>query len=357
MTPQNNQLDFKGQSFFIGIDVHKNNWSVTIRTRDLELKTLSMNPNPEELAHYLRRRYPGGNYHSVYEAGFCGFWIHRRLQALGIDNIVVHPADVPTTRKEKDQKRDPIDSRKLSRELASGSLKGIWIPATFHEELRSLSRLRHKTVRHQSRVKNRIKGLLHYYGIPIPNRVEVSPWSGVFLNWLKELTFNHEPARYCLLTSIQELINTKQQIADIVRELRRYSRQPGIKEIVRDVLMTIPGVGFILAMTLYAEIADARRFRRFDHMACYVGLVPSVSSSGDKENIRGITERHNGYLRYLLIEAAWIAVRTDPVLTDAYCTLIRRMSKQEAIIRIAKRLLSRMRCVWINQQPYVEGIC
>jgi transposase len=105
----------------------------------MELVTFSMNPKPEELAHYLSRRYPGGRYQSVYEAGFCGFWLHRRLQSLGIENRVVHAADVPTTRKEKDQKRDLIDSRKLARELANGSLTGIWVPDTFHEELRSLS--------------------------------------------------------------------------------------------------------------------------------------------------------------------------------------------------------------------------
>ncbi len=122
MSTETKQIDFKGQIFFIGIDVHKKNWAVTIRTRDMELVTLSMNPQPEELAHYLSRRYPGGRYQSVYEAGFSGFWIHRRLQSLGIENRVVHAADVPTTRKEKDQKRDPIDSRKLARELANGSL-------------------------------------------------------------------------------------------------------------------------------------------------------------------------------------------------------------------------------------------
>ena len=68
---------------------------------------------------FLTRSYPGAEYHSVYEAGFCGFWIHERLTALGIDNIVVNPADVPTKSSEKLRKTDTVDSGKLARSLQS----------------------------------------------------------------------------------------------------------------------------------------------------------------------------------------------------------------------------------------------
>ena len=129
---QDNHLDFTGQKFFVGIDVHKKSWTVTIRHNDMEIKTFSMNPSPDELRSYMDRpacaqhadrHYPGGSYHSVYEAGYCGFWIHRSLEQLGINNIVIHPADVPTTHKEKTTKTDKVDSRKLSRELEKANLK------------------------------------------------------------------------------------------------------------------------------------------------------------------------------------------------------------------------------------------
>jgi len=148
---QDTKLNFKGQSFFLGLDVHLKNWSVTISTRDLKLKTFSMDPSPQLLKRHLAHHYPGGKYHSVYEAGFCGFWIHRSLNELGINNIVINPADVPTTNKEKGRRRDhPVDSSKLSRELANGSLNPIYVPEPFYEELRSLCRLYHKTVSHQT---------------------------------------------------------------------------------------------------------------------------------------------------------------------------------------------------------------
>ena len=88
-------------------------------------------------------------YHSVYEAGFCGFWIHKHLRELGINNIVVNPADVPTMLKN-------VDCSKLVRGLRSGDLSGIHVPETQMFELRSLIRLRNSIVKDSTREKNRI---------------------------------------------------------------------------------------------------------------------------------------------------------------------------------------------------------
>ncbi len=66
--------------------------------------------------------------------------------------------------------------------------------------------------------------------------------------------------------------------------------------------------------------------------------------------------QHNKYLRSLLIEAAWIAVRKDPALTASFNEYIKRMSKQEAIIRIAKKLLNRIRTVWMKNTEYVCSV-
>jgi transposase len=113
---QINELDFKGQNIYVGIDVHLKSWSVTVLSEHSVQKRFSQNPDAESFHRYLTGNYPGAHYHSVYEAGFCGFWIHRRLVELGINNIVVNPADVPTMGKEKLQKTDTVDCGKLARE-------------------------------------------------------------------------------------------------------------------------------------------------------------------------------------------------------------------------------------------------
>jgi len=349
---QAKQLDFSGQAFYIGIDVHKRSWKVTVRSNHMHLKTFSMNPSPQELAQYLRRNYPSGDYYSVYEAGFCGYWIHRQLIKLGVKNIIINPADVPTTNKEKSTKSDAIDSRKLSRELENGSLKGIYVPDIKHQAIRSLSRLRSQNVKRRIQIKNRIKGFLDFHGIKIPERNEISHWSGAFINWLKGIDFQEHLDRKTLDYLIQDLEYQRSRMKEILQTIRGRFQEIPVLQYIR----TVTGIGTIIAFTIYAELIDINRFRNLDHLASYIGLVPSVESTGDKEKIKGLTFRHSKHLRHLFVEASWIAVREDPALMMAYTELIERISRQKAIIRIAKKLLNRVRYVWLNETKYVTAV-
>ncbi len=89
MQTQRNKIDFKGENIYVGFDVHLKNWIVTIMTEKLTHKTFSQAPKPEVLFNYLSKTFPGGTYHSAYEAGFCGYWIHNRLLEFGIKSMVV----------------------------------------------------------------------------------------------------------------------------------------------------------------------------------------------------------------------------------------------------------------------------
>ena len=111
---QSNRISFKGQNIYVGIDVHLKSWSVTILSETSVLKKMSQGADPDALHRFLTSHYPEAEYYSVYEAGFCGFWIHDRLTELGVHNIVVNPADVPTMSSEKLRKTDAVDSRKLA---------------------------------------------------------------------------------------------------------------------------------------------------------------------------------------------------------------------------------------------------
>ena len=352
---QINQKEFKDQEFHIGIDVHKKNWVVTLRNNNMELKTFSMDPSPELLHKHLQRNYPGGRYISAYEAGFCGFWIHRSLKSLGINNLVIHAADVASTNKERSNKTDKVDSRKIARELEKKSLKSIYIPDELHQQLRSLCRLRGQSVVNQTRVKNRIKGHLYIYGIDIPCQDEMPHWSGHFIQWLRSLEFSQASGKDYLIFCLEELQQHRQRIVDITRILRNHLKSHDLYEQVV-LLRSIPGIGPVVALSFFTEIMDINRFYTFDQFASFVGLVPSLHGSGDKTIEQGLTKRRNRYLRHLIVEAAWVAVRKDPALLLAFNQLTRRMKKQDAIIRIAKKLLRRIRYVWKNQMPYVSAV-
>ncbi|NQT71154.1 MAG: IS110 family transposase [Chloroflexi bacterium] len=350
---KDNAISFKGQHFYIGLDIHKKNWAVNIRNNGIRLKAFSMDPYPEKLKRFLEENYPEGTYHVVYEVGFCGFWICRILREMGIDCIVVNPADILTGHKEKDRKTDQVDANKLARELEKGSLKCIYIPDEADQHLRSLCRLYRTALQDTTRVKNRIKGRLYFNGVELPRHT--SQWSGKFIAYLKSLPLDDGPAKECLMISIDELEQRRQTTIHILKKLREYVRDHREPSVFQN-LLTVPGVGLKTAFVLYTEIIDMKRFRTLDHLKSFVGLVPSTDSSGENDWVRGLTYRKNKHLKHVLIEAAWVAIRQDPVLLHKYNKLIVRMKAQNAIIKIAVKLLDRIRYVWNNNCPYVQGV-
>jgi transposase len=336
--------------YYIGIDVHKRSWTVTVRYAHMELKTFVMDPSVPALNKHLRENYPAGRYFSVYEAGFCGLTAHRQLCALGIENIVVHAADVPTSDKERDRKNDPRDSRKLARELQSGNLKSIYILSEQAEQFRALCRLREKARRDSTRLKNRIRGCMHYHGFDAP---EETAWSGKFIAELHEMFSGESAVDATMQFMLNQLDFLRQQHSAILRKIRKFlaANENGAKTV--RLLMTIPGVGFVTAVTFLSEIVDIHRFPSLDELCSTVGLVPSTGDSGERRATRGLTKRKNGYLKHLIIEAAWIAVRKDGAMLESYQKLTRRMEASRAIIRSSSKLLNRIRSVWKNQKPYV----
>lgn len=350
------QVSFVGQIIYVGIDVHKKNWVVTIIIGGLIMKTESLNPDPEDLCRYLQKHYPGGEYHTVYEAGFCGFWIDRILRSRQIKNIVINPADVPTTHKEKSRKDDKIDSRKLAKELSIGNLEGIYIPSEEDEAFRSLTRLRSQLVKDHTRLKNRIKSLLDFSGEKLPPVDELKHWSSNFMKYLSELKLRNNTKKITLLSLINTLQPLRQQIAQVLKEIRKVVREnKELKETI-DRLESVPGIGFITAVTLRAEIIDINRFKTIEQLASYSGLIPDTRSSGEKERATGLTARKNSHIRSLVIEAAWVAAKKDPALSAVFGKLTLRMKKQNAIIRIAKKLINRIMHVWREKENYILAV-
>lgn len=345
-------IDFSGQDLFIGLDVHKKNWSVVIYTKYLEVKRFTQPSNPQILADYLHRHFPHARYHTAYEAGFSGFWIHKELIRYGIDNIIINPADVPTTDKEKKQKRDESDSRKIGQSLRAGRLKGIYIP--FEDQLchRHLLRTRNRLVRDISRYKNRIKSLLNFHGIELPESLEKGNWTKASLTWLSEESKKDSPwalSLELLLEELQHLILVRGKSDKKILEL---ATTVYVKEI--KLIRSIPGMGILGAMIILTEIGDMKRFKRLDDLCSYVGLIPNVYASGAKEYTGGLTKRSNKYIQPVLIECAWKAMKKDPQLLLSYNELLKRMKGSKAIIRIARKLLSRIRHVLTTEQQYIS---
>ncbi len=355
MQTQSNHLDFKGQNIYVGFDVHLKSWQVTIMTEKLTHKTFSQPPDPKLLYQYLDRNFPGGTYHSAYEAGFCGYWIHHQLKALGFNSIVVNPADIPTTDKEKVQKEDSRDSRKIAKTLRSGDLVPIHVPSLKTLEDRCLIRTRAMMVKDATRNKNRVKSYLHFHGIAIPEAFKDSRWSNRFIIWLEGLKLGEQSGTYSLQAIVTTTKYLRTSTLEITGKIKSLSQTDNYLEDVK-LLKGIPGIGLITAMTILTELETMDRFEKFDNLCGYIGLIPSTHSSGEKDVIGDITRRGHGVLRAALIESAWIAARLDPALSKSYHDYCKRMESNKAIIRIAKKLLSRIRFVLKTNKPYICSV-
>ncbi len=358
MRRQITKKSFNEQSFFVGIDYHKKSWKVTILGEQYEHKTMSQNPDPDLLASYLNKNFPGGNYYAVYEAGFSGFESCRKLNQLGIDCIVIHPADVPTSQKEKLQKTDKADSRKLARALRSNEFEAIHVPEQKLEADRALIRQRFRLVKDVSRTKNRIKSLLFQFGIIIPERfseAQTRHWSKVYINWLKELSVNHKSLRLVLDNYICIGESQRKELLLVNKQVRELSLTEAYYNSYK-LLLSIPGIGLMTAMTFLVQIGDVGRFVTLDDLCNYIGLVPRMYSSGEKIQTGKMIKRGRKELKIMLIEASWEAIRKDPALMLKFNELAKRMHKNKAIIRIARKMLSRMRFVIKNQVQYELSI-
>jgi len=354
-TLKRNKLDFTGQPIYIGLDVHKKSWSVSISTQHGQYKNFSQPPETDKLVHYLRHHFPEAQYCSTYEAGYCGFWIHDQLKNNGIDCLVVNPADVPTKDKERKTKRDRIDCRKLSRSLRNGELEGIYVPPREKLEDRSLIRTRLSMVRKQTRCKNQITSMLFFYGIVIPEEKEMGHWSRRFIRWIEEIQMERASGAMALKIHLEELCHLRQIIAKLNRAILALSRTEEYQPWV-SLLKTVPGISTLTAMILLTELGEITRFPSIDELTNYVGLIPDTDGSGEKEHIGGITQRSHRQLRWVLIEASWQAVKKDPALMMAFDQYCKRMKKTKAIVKIARKLLNRIRYVLKNQAEYVPAV-
>lgn len=354
MNQQVKEVNFSGQMIYAGIDVHKKQWHVSIGMSRTIMRSFSQPPDPQVLYNYLSKNYPGGEYQCAYEAGYCGYWIQEQLEELGVSCLVLNASDIPTTDKERRQKTDKRDSLKILKGLQAGQLNGIYIPSKKHQQDRALLRDREAVVKATRRIKNQIKSRLLFFGVSLPSKYDGCRWSGRFLSWL-DTQGQEEPLKGSGLTyQLIQVRHLRQLNVAMVRQLRVLSKSEAYKESC-DLLMSIPGIGLLSAMKYILELGPSiERFPNLDQHASFIGLVPRMYNSGDKERTGSMSKRGNKIVKTALVECAWIARRYDPTLALKYEELVKRMQANKAIIIIAKKLLSRIRYVLKHRQRYEQ---
>jgi transposase len=230
-------------------------------------------------------------------------------------------------------KTDKIDSQVLAVLSQRDLVPAIWLPDPRIREERELARFRLHLVKHKSALKNRVHSTLINFGKPCP----VTDLFGVAGRELLARLQVPEPWRGNVTASVELIDDLEDQIAQINRKLREgHADHPYIP-----LLMSAPGIGWVLAFTIAAEIGQIERFPSPEKLAGYTGLCPRVNQSGERDRRGPLTKHGPTYLRWALLEATMHALR-HPAYAQRYQRNKRRLGKQRgakvAQVDIARRL-------------------
>jgi transposase len=344
------QEEDKSKQLFVGIDLHRLQWHITVRTEDVEVFSGSIPGQWESLKRILGR-YPGSRIQAVYEAGYFGYWLHDQLIRYGARCMVTPPSLLPQEYGNR-VKTDRRDSRKLAHLLAKSLLKEVWVPSEEERYERQVIRRRRQLIGDRVRTQNRIKAELRFFGIEIPQ--PTGRWSRVYVTNLHRVQFHHRWIQESFQRLLEQYDFLNEQIHKQTEVLEDLAEMPRYKERVR-ILRTVPGIGLIAAMELLLELQDVARFRRADQLAAYVGLTPSQYSSADKVRMGRITAIGKNDLRGTLVEVAWRLIGKDRAMRKKYDRIKVRSGSKRAIIAIARMTLLRTRRMLLDGTPYALG--
>jgi len=193
-----------------------------------------------------------------------------------------------------------------------------------------------------------------YYGVPIPSEFDNNQWTLKFISWLKQVRMKTPGGQDAFSHLITSYEHHRQQLLILSRIVRLRISQYD-KELYT-LLKTISGIGPLTASALITEIGDINRFSHINLLASYVGLIPRIKESGETTRTGGITYRSNNFLRVLLVEASWQAIRQDPALMQYYQRHLINSKGHKVIIKVARKLLNRVRYVMKHRKPYVTGV-
>ncbi|HEX2243800.1 MAG TPA: IS110 family transposase, partial [Gammaproteobacteria bacterium] len=307
---------------FAGMDVDKRKIVVTFADHQGVLKSLRMPYSVEHLVNHVRKHFPNKKIAFAYEAGPTGYGLYDGLEAQAYRCLVASPSMIPKAPGQR-VKTNRLDSRMVAQSLRGGQLKSIRVPTASYRELRHLTQLRDTFVSEMVGMKQRIKSLLLFEGIEFPPAPAGSEWSFIVKTKLRKL-----PCSSTVRFKLDELLDSvefnERRVVKTTREIRRFCKEDPELSRCMKYLMTIPGIGWIVASQLLARIGDWRELRNIRELAGFLGLVPSEDSTGERTDRGSITHSGDPRLRSKLIQGSWSAIRQDGELREFFRSVCRR---------------------------------
>ena len=278
------------------------------------------------------------------EASGHARWFERLLAELRFELWVGNAAEIRARRVRK-QKTDRQDAQHILHLLLKDDFPKIWVPSWENRDVRQLLWHRHRMVQARTRIMNQLQAVALNEGLRCKKRLwrergrqqleafRLAPWASRRRRDLLELMDRLNPM-------IAELSQEIEQQATCSADVQR--------------LMTHPGVGALTALAFVLIIGEVNRFHCGKQVASYIGLVPLEDSSGNRRRLGHITKQGSSMLRFLLVEAAQVTVRSDARWRSQYFHLSMRRGRKTAKVAMARRLAIRLYWMWRRGWDYEQ---
>ena len=328
----------------IGIDFHpefQQIASVDTETGEFQEKRLAHREDAET----FYRALAGQKVRVGMEASGHARWFERLLAELQFELWIGDAAEIQSKRVRK-QKTDRQDAQLILRLMLKDDFPQIWVPSWENRDLRQLLWHRHRMVQVRTRIMNQLQALALNEGLRCKKRLwrehgrrqlesfRLAPWASRRRRDLLELLDRLNP-------TIAELSQAIEQEAEKCPEAQR--------------LMTHPGVGPLTALAFVLIIGKAERFQCGKQIASYLGLVPLEKSSGNRRRLGHITKQGSSMVRFLLVEAAQVTVRSLPEWRRKYVQLMMRRGRKIAKVAMARRLAVALYWMWRKGWNYEQS--
>lgn len=335
---------------YIGMDVHQKSTTFCLfdpsAEKDRQYRTVTQ-PTTEEA---IRRTLAplGGQCQVAYEVGTQAQWIAAIVRPLAADVQVANPSRIPWLFRDG-RKNDRLDARKLVTLLYLKQLPTVHLPQAEVSAWRALINHRRKLVTQRTLIKNQIRAILRAFGHCCPFK---NLWTFRGQVWLESLVFDE--ARTLMVTSLQdERTFFDQKIAALEGKLDDIAQARPTVALLR----TIPGIGPRTAEAIAAFTDGVERFKGRRPFASYFGMTPTEDSSGGVQRFGHISKRGPSVVRWVLVEAAYVAVRKNPELRKFYERIHRgnKDRKKKAIVAVGRKLLTIAYAMLRDRKPFDAG--
>lgn len=318
----------------VGVDLHKDTMTVCTYCRccgEIAFRKIACK-NRDQVEQFFRTL-PTPHIVAIEAVGFYR-WLWELLEPI-VEKLVLADATQARALAGRRLKTDREDARNIAELLAAGRLPLAYAPPVEVQGLRDWTRQRNRLSRAHARLLNGVKSIMNSNNRPGPARLDAARLTGYVKAYGDRLPERHVR----MLWSFQRQLSlNEEEMALCERGIARLLESPRFAAQAA-LLRTAPGVGPIVAATVLAEVGDFHRFPDAKAIGRYAGLTPRVFASGGKERHGHISKTGPRDMRWVLQQAAWVAVRCDERIKRRWLNIARGSGKKAAAVAIARQLL------------------